>query len=47
MIGRWDRGPVWLRAMVLTLVGLLAYGTVVHVVQLLVSEGDPYPHLSG
>ena len=32
-----------LRATVLVLVALLAYGTVIHVVQLLAGDGHPYP----
>lgn len=46
-MGRWHGEPAWLRATVVVFVGLLAYGTVVHVVQLLASDGHPYPDVPG
>lgn len=45
MISRWRGQPAPLRAVVLLLVVALAYGTVVHVAQLLTSGGDPHPAL--
>ncbi len=42
-MARWHGEPTRLRATVLVFVGLLAYGTVVHVVQLLAGDGRPYP----
>ena len=47
MTARWKSEPTWLRATVLVFVGLLTYGTVVHVVQLIASDGHPYPHVPG
>ena len=47
MISRWHGEPAWLRATVLVFVGLLAYGTVVHMAQLLASDGHPYPNVPG
>lgn len=46
-MGRWHGERAWLRVTVLVLVVLLAYGTVVHVFQLLVSGGHPYPDVPG
>lgn len=46
-MGRWHGEPAWLRATVVVFVGLLTYGTVVHVVQLLASDGHPYPDVPG
>ena len=45
MVGRWDGAPVLVRRVVLALVLVLAYGTAVHVVDLVVSGGSPYPEV--
>lgn len=45
MISRWRGQPAPLRAVVLLLVVALAYGTVVHLMQLLTSGGNPHPAL--
>ncbi|MEJ5946913.1 hypothetical protein WDZ17_16585 [Pseudokineococcus basanitobsidens] len=45
MISRWRGQPAPLRAVVLLLVVALTCGTVVHLVQLLTSGGNPYPGL--
>ncbi len=42
-MGRWHGEPRRLRATVLVFVGLLTYGTAVHVFQLFASGGRPYP----
>ncbi len=43
LLRRWDGAPAHARWTVLVLAGLLAYGTVVHVVQLVLSGGSPDP----
>ena len=45
--GRWVGVPDAVRRTVYGTACLLAYGTVVHVVKLLVADGDPYPSLPG
>lgn len=45
MIDRWRGQPAPLRVVVLLFVVALAYGTVVHLVQLVTSGGNPYPGL--
>lgn len=47
MLSPWRGQPAALRALALSFVVLLAYGTVVHVAQLLLSGGDPHPNLPG
>ncbi|MEJ5913141.1 hypothetical protein [Pseudokineococcus sp. 1T1Z-3] len=47
MLSPWRGQPAWLGALALTFVALLAYGALVHLVQLLLSGGDPHPHLPG
>lgn len=49
MIDGWRWQPTWLRVTALTFVALLAYGSVVHVVdvQLLAGYENPYPHHPG
>ena len=47
MTGRWETAPRAVRAAAVATVLVLAYGTVVHVVQLAVAGGDPYPDLPG
>ena len=42
---RWRGQPRWLRSIVAALTLLLLYGTAVHVVQLVVAGGQPYPSL--
>src|SRR5919206_727598 len=45
--GRWRTAPRAVRAAAVATVLVLAYGTVVHVVQLAAAGGDPYPDLPG
>jgi hypothetical protein len=47
VIRRWRGAPQFIRVIVAVVVLLLAYGTVVHVVQLVSSGFDPYPGLPG
>lgn len=47
MLGPWRGQPAWLRALALIFVALLAYGTVIHVAQLLLDGGKPHPGLPG
>ena len=47
MTRRWETAPRAVRAAAVATVLVLAYGTVVHVVQLAVAGGDPYPDLPG
>lgn len=47
MIGRWEDAPRSVRVSVGGFVLLLAYGTVVHLLQLATSGFDPYPALPG
>ena len=42
---RWRGQPRWLRSIVAALTLLLLFGTAVHVVQLVVAGGQPYPGL--
>lgn len=43
--GRWAGVPDWVRRTAFAAAAVLAYGTVVHAVQLLVGGLDPYPSL--
>jgi len=45
VLSPWRGQPAWLGALALTYVVLLTYGALVHVAQLLLSGGDPHPHL--
>lgn len=47
MINRWQGAPHSVRVIILVLVVVLAYGTVVHVVQLVASGFNPYLGMPG
>ena len=46
-MSRWDGTPRPTRVVAAAAVAVLAYGTAVHVVQLVANGGDPYPALPG